>query len=478
MTYVAATQHGDVYAHGEFTGQYSLHGDHQYSGAKRSWKFPGSQLYLELYHRPDSEYHTATSVEHQSDLGSHERARQSENSGNLQRGHGPGNDHRTGNIYRGRGWSGRRRRAGNRHLCAVPQRPLLRPRILRPTRSTQPPSPMPPKTLAATRWRPVPCRIPGASPPVRVPDVTPPTITLTSPANAAINVALNATVNATFSKAMDPVTITAPGTFTVAVSGAGGAAVAGNVTYDSVSHIATFTPAANLTASTQYTATITNAAKDLAGNASGCGNHAESVDLYHRCVRGTHGSQSRCSRNVWEFRRGRWYYQSGNQHDNKWRSRDHRSFHARDRIPRCRSGMYLYGNGKQHRDCQRKHRHGSSASDWSAVRQKEPQPPLRLRRKPPPTRSPHTTIFPPPRGLEALIRAQANSAHWSFLQAYTKPPADRSCSPDRTSRSMAKGIQTPSGYSKWRAHSPWVILEHLAASFWSTEHKPRTCFGR
>ena len=99
------------------------------------------------------------------------------------------------------------------------------------------------------------------------PDVTAPTITLTSPANAAINVLLNTAVSATFSKAMDPVTITAPGTFTVSVSGAGGAAVAGNVTYNSTSHIATFTPAANLTASTQYTATITNAAKDLAGNA-------------------------------------------------------------------------------------------------------------------------------------------------------------------------------------------------------------------
>jgi hypothetical protein len=106
------------------------------------------------------------------------------------------------------------------------------------------------------------------------PDTTPPTITLTNPANANTNVLLNATVNATFSKAMNPVTITAPGTFTVAVSGVGGAAVAGNVTYDSVSHIATFTPAANLTGTTQYTATITNAAKDVAGNALATGTTA------------------------------------------------------------------------------------------------------------------------------------------------------------------------------------------------------------
>jgi len=99
------------------------------------------------------------------------------------------------------------------------------------------------------------------------PDTTPPTITLTSPPNADINVLLNAAVSATFSEPMDPATIAAPGTFTVAVSGVGGAAVVGTVTYNSANNIATFTPAANLTASTQYTATVTNAAKDLAGNA-------------------------------------------------------------------------------------------------------------------------------------------------------------------------------------------------------------------
>jgi hypothetical protein len=103
------------------------------------------------------------------------------------------------------------------------------------------------------------------------PNTTPPTITLTSPANAAINVPLNTAINATFSEAMNPVTIAAAGTFTVSVSGVGGAAVSGNVTYNSASDIATFTPAANLTASTQYTATITNSAKDLAGNALAAG---------------------------------------------------------------------------------------------------------------------------------------------------------------------------------------------------------------
>jgi len=103
------------------------------------------------------------------------------------------------------------------------------------------------------------------------PNTTAPTITLTSPANVATSVALNKTVSATFSTSMDPLTITAPGTFTLAVAGVNGAAVTGTVTYDSQSNIATFTPSANLTASTQYTATVSKAAKDLSGNALASG---------------------------------------------------------------------------------------------------------------------------------------------------------------------------------------------------------------
>ena len=99
------------------------------------------------------------------------------------------------------------------------------------------------------------------------PNTTAPTITLTSPANAATGVALNAAVNATFSTAMNPLTITTPGTFTLAVAGVNGAAVTGTVTYNSQTNIATFTPSANLTASTDYTATVSNAAQDLSGNA-------------------------------------------------------------------------------------------------------------------------------------------------------------------------------------------------------------------
>jgi Ice-binding-like/Bacterial Ig-like domain len=97
-----------------------------------------------------------------------------------------------------------------------------------------------------------------------------PTITLTNPASAATNVFVDTTVSATFSAPMDPTTIN-NGTFTLAVAGVGGAPVSGTVTYDSASQIATFAPSANLTANTQYTATVSNMVTDLSGNALASG---------------------------------------------------------------------------------------------------------------------------------------------------------------------------------------------------------------
>lgn len=90
-------------------------------------------------------------------------------------------------------------------------------------------------------------------------DTTAPTVTLVNPADLATNVAITSAVNATFSEAMDPLTINT-GSFTV-----GG--VTGTVAFNAVNRIATFTPSANLTANTTYTATVTTAARDLAGNA-------------------------------------------------------------------------------------------------------------------------------------------------------------------------------------------------------------------
>jgi Ice-binding-like/Bacterial Ig-like domain len=95
-----------------------------------------------------------------------------------------------------------------------------------------------------------------------VANAVPPTVTFTNPAAGAVNVPLNQKIAATFSVPMNPATISAAGTFTLAVT-AGGAAVLGTVTYSG--NTAVFSPAANLTASTQYTATITTAAKDLTG---------------------------------------------------------------------------------------------------------------------------------------------------------------------------------------------------------------------
>ncbi|MGH9690971.1 MAG: Ig-like domain-containing protein, partial [Candidatus Acidiferrales bacterium] len=97
-------------------------------------------------------------------------------------------------------------------------------------------------------------------------DAVAPVITLTKPASAASSVPLNMTINATFSEAMDPTTIT-NATFILAMAGVGGTSVDGTVTYDPYSQIATFTPAATLTAGTQYTATISNLVMDLTGNA-------------------------------------------------------------------------------------------------------------------------------------------------------------------------------------------------------------------
>jgi hypothetical protein len=96
------------------------------------------------------------------------------------------------------------------------------------------------------------------------PAPTPPTVISTTPTNAATGIPTNQALTATFSEAMNPATIGAA-TFTLA--GPGGVAVSGVVTYVVPGSVATFTPAANLAATTLYTATITTGAKDLAGDA-------------------------------------------------------------------------------------------------------------------------------------------------------------------------------------------------------------------
>jgi hypothetical protein len=93
-----------------------------------------------------------------------------------------------------------------------------------------------------------------------VPDTTHPTVISTIPVNAAAGVVINGDITATFSEAMDPLTITTD-TFILTQ---GRSHVTGTVTY--VGGTATFNPSGNLTANTTYTATITNRARDIAGN--------------------------------------------------------------------------------------------------------------------------------------------------------------------------------------------------------------------
>ncbi len=89
---------------------------------------------------------------------------------------------------------------------------------------------------------------------------THPTVTSTTPANNSINIAVNSTIVANFSVAMDPATLTAS---TFHVSGPSGN-ITGTVTPNSAT--ATFTSTGNLSIGTVYTACITSAATDVAGN--------------------------------------------------------------------------------------------------------------------------------------------------------------------------------------------------------------------
>jgi hypothetical protein len=94
-------------------------------------------------------------------------------------------------------------------------------------------------------------------------DTVVPVVSSSSPADVATDVALNGSLSVNFSEALDPATVNTT-TFTLS---AGATPVAGKVSYSS--NVATFTPTGNLTASTVYTATLTTAITDLAGNPLG-----------------------------------------------------------------------------------------------------------------------------------------------------------------------------------------------------------------
>jgi len=92
-------------------------------------------------------------------------------------------------------------------------------------------------------------------------DTTAPTVSSTNPANGATGVAV---ITATFSEPMSASTITAA---TFSVAGPGAVDVPGNVTYNSLIDMASFTPTSPLADGTTYSATISVGARDAAGNA-------------------------------------------------------------------------------------------------------------------------------------------------------------------------------------------------------------------
>jgi hypothetical protein len=95
------------------------------------------------------------------------------------------------------------------------------------------------------------------------PAATPPTVISTVPVNGAVNVPINQALSATFNEAMSSASIDTT-TFTLKAT-TSGTAVTGTVNYVTAGSTATFTPTSNLAPTTEYTATITTGAEDLAG---------------------------------------------------------------------------------------------------------------------------------------------------------------------------------------------------------------------
>lgn len=93
-------------------------------------------------------------------------------------------------------------------------------------------------------------------------DTMPPTVSRNTPAADASDVPIGSNLTADFSEAMAPDTIS---TMSFTLQASGGLELPGQVTYADLT--VTFTPDSDLDINTEYTATITTDAKDLAGNA-------------------------------------------------------------------------------------------------------------------------------------------------------------------------------------------------------------------
>ncbi len=92
-------------------------------------------------------------------------------------------------------------------------------------------------------------------------DVTPPKVNSVTPGVNAASVAVNSKVTVTFSEALNSTTIT---TASINLK-EGNTVISGTVSYSG--NVATLTPSAALAGGTVYTATVTTAVKDVAGNA-------------------------------------------------------------------------------------------------------------------------------------------------------------------------------------------------------------------
>ncbi len=100
-------------------------------------------------------------------------------------------------------------------------------------------------------------------------DTSAPTVLATSPAGNSTSEGTVTAITATFSEAIAPSTLTAS---TMTVKTSGGQTVSGTVSYNSTSHIATFTPSATLAPSSSFTVSLLGGTtdpriKDVAGNA-------------------------------------------------------------------------------------------------------------------------------------------------------------------------------------------------------------------
>jgi peptidoglycan/xylan/chitin deacetylase (PgdA/CDA1 family) len=94
-------------------------------------------------------------------------------------------------------------------------------------------------------------------------DRTPPQLLMTSPADGASDAAVQRTVAAAFSEDLDPATLD---TLSFVVTDALGGTVPGRVAWDEQARLAFFTPEVPFDPAASYTANLTSAITDLAGN--------------------------------------------------------------------------------------------------------------------------------------------------------------------------------------------------------------------